>query len=202
MLAQCYDPSLEAQRQKAEAKVVELEAEYTSQFVTDRAKAQIVRERLESERASLTLVRTRASDLVVRANTDGVFVVPQAADLVGRYYRKGELLGYVIGEVRPIARVIIPQDTVDRVRLSTDRVRVRLVDQPQSVLKGTVLREVPGGTEYLPSAALSVEGGGEIATDPRDTKGPKALQRMFQFDIELKGMARTDHFGQRVFVRF
>jgi putative peptide zinc metalloprotease protein len=54
----------------------------------------------------------------------------------------------------------------------------------------------------LPSAALAVEGGGEIGTDPRGTKGPKALQRVFQFDIELDGIGRVDHFGERVLVRF
>jgi putative peptide zinc metalloprotease protein len=64
------------------------------------------------------------------------------------------------------------------------------------------LREVPGGGEYLPSPALSIEGGGDLAVDPRDSKGPRTLQRTFQFDIELAGIDRVDHFGQHVFVRF
>ena len=120
----------------------------------------------------------------------------------GGYSRKGNLLGYVIGTEQPVARVVISQEAADKVRLATDRVWVRLVDQPESVLAGKVLREVPSGGEYLPSPALAAEGGGEIATDPRDTKGPKALQRMFQLDVELGGMSHVDHFGQRVFVRF
>ena len=64
------------------------------------------------------------------------------------------------------------------------------------------MREVPAGVEYLPSAALAVEGGGEIAVDPRDTKGPKTLERMFQIDVALDDMIHATHFGQRVFVRF
>jgi putative peptide zinc metalloprotease protein len=76
------------------------------------------------------------------------------------------------------------------------------VDQPQLVLEGRLLREVPAGEEYLPSAALAVEGGGEMATDPRDAKGSRTLQRTFQFDIELAGIERVEHFGQRVLVRF
>ena len=64
------------------------------------------------------------------------------------------------------------------------------------------MREVPAGDETLPSPALAAQGGGEIATDPRETKNPKALERVFQFDVELDGAARVDHFGQRVFVRF
>jgi putative peptide zinc metalloprotease protein len=201
-LVRCYDPAVQAQQRRSEAKVAELEAEYTAQFATDRSKAQIARDKLDSERTSLALIRERAAELVVRANSDGVFIAPQMADMPGRHYRKGQLLGYVIGKVQPVVRVVVPQDAIERVRLATDRVRVRLVDQPEAVLEGKVLRAVPAGGEYLPSLALAAEGGGEIATDPRDTKGPKALQRMFEFDVELDGSEHIDHFGQRAFLRF
>jgi putative peptide zinc metalloprotease protein len=201
-VAELNDSALHAQRRRSEAKVTELEAEYTAQFVVDRSKAQIARDKLHGEQANLALLGERVAELVVRARTDGLFTAPQMADMPGRYYRKGELLGYVIGKVQPLVRVVIPQDAVDRVRLSTDRVRVRLVDQPESVLEGRVLRAVPAAEELLPSPALAAEGGGEIATDPRNAKGPKALQRLFQFDIELDGMESNDYFGQRAFLRF
>jgi putative peptide zinc metalloprotease protein len=54
----------------------------------------------------------------------------------------------------------------------------------------------------LPSKALAVEGGGDIATDPRDPHGPKAMQRMFQFDVKLDKDPHFTQFGQRVYVRF
>jgi putative peptide zinc metalloprotease protein len=201
-LVQCYNPAANAQLRESEAKVAELQGEYVAMFATDRAKAQIARDKLDNERARLALARERAAELVGRANTDGIFIAPQMADMPGRYYRKGDLLGYVIGTAQPLVRVVIPQDAADKVRLATDRVWVRLVDQPESILEGKVLREVPAGGEYLPSPALAAEGGGEIATDPRDTKGPRSLQRMFQLDVALDGMSRVDHFGQRAFVRF
>ncbi|WP_456654696.1 hypothetical protein [Bradyrhizobium sp. JR3.5] len=187
---------------RSEAKVAELEAEYAAQFVTDRGKAQVVHERLTVERANLALVRERAAELVTRARSDGVFIVPQMVDMPGRFYRRGELLGYVVGKTAPLARVVVPQEAVDRVRLTTDHIEVRPVDRPRLNLEGHVLRAVPAAGEYLPSAALGVEGGGDIAVDPRDTKGPKTLQRTFQFDIALDGLEAVDHFGQHVFVRF
>ena len=139
---------------------------------------------------------------VVHARSEGVFVAPQAIDMPGRYYRKGELLGYVIGKEQPLARVVVPQDAVDMVRLATDRVRVRLVDRPEVIAEGRVVRQVPAGEAYLPSRALATEGGGEIATDPRETKAPKALERMFQFDVALAGIPRLETFGARAYVRF
>jgi len=201
-LVQSHEPGLIAQLRRSEAKVVELQSEYSAQFVADRTKAQIIHDQLISEQANLALVRERVAELVVRAKTNGVFVAQQMDDMVGRYYRKGDLLGYVIGKAQPLARVVVSQEAIDKVRLATDRVRVRRVDQPQRAWEGKVLREVPAGGEYLPSSALAVEGGGEIAIDPRDTKGPKTLERIFQIDVELDDKSHVNHFGQRVFVRF
>jgi len=201
-LVQCNEPGLISQKRRSEAKVAELQAEYSAQFVADRAKAQLVHDKIVHEQANLNLLNERVAELVVRAKGNGRFVAQQPGDMPGRYYRKGDPLGYVIGEVPPLARVVISQESVDKVRLATDRVRVRRVDQAQPAWEGKVMREVPAGVEYLPSAALAVEGGGEIAVDPRDTKGPKTLERMFQIDVALDDMIHATHFGQRVFVRF
>jgi putative peptide zinc metalloprotease protein len=201
-LLRSHDPALEAQLRYGKAKVAELVASYSAMFVSDRSEAQIAQNKLESERASLARMRERADELIVQAKTDGIFIAPQTFDMPGRYYRKGEILGYVIGKIEPVARVVVAQEEVDRVRLATERVRVRVVDQPHSTLEGKVLREIPAGDQYLPSPALAVGGGGGIATDVRDANGAKALERMFQFDIELVGLTRVEHVGQRVLVRF
>ena len=198
-----FDPALQAQVRLSEARVGELQAQYASEFVADRAKAQIVREKLESARAELARAEQRLGDSVVRAHAEGVFVAPQPGDMPGRYYRKGEMLGYVLGkEETPLVRVVVPQDSIDAVRAGTDRVRVRLAGTPERVAEGRIVRQVPAGEAYLPSRALAAEGGGRIATDPRDSKGPKALERMFQFDVALPGAPRPAVFGERAYVRF
>ena len=202
VLIECVDPGLEAQRRRSMSKVAELEAEYAANFPTDRSKAQIAFDKLQSERANLSMIRSHLTELTVRAAQDGVFVVPQTADMQGRFYRKGEQMAYVVSDAQPIVRVVVPQDSVDYVRSATDSVRIRLVDRPGSEYAAKLLREVPAGVDLLPSSALAIEGGGEIATDPRETKGPKALERMFQFDLGFVDGPRIDYFGQRVFVRF
>lgn len=201
-LIQSVDPMLKAQLRASEAYVAELEATYAAAAVSNRVQAEVARQKLEQERAHLELLRSQSGDLTARANTDGIFVVPQQGDLPGRYYRKGDLLGYVLGEAHPIVRVVVPQDAIDRVRLDVKNVHVRMVDQLDLTFEGRIVREVPEGEEYLPSLALAAEGGGEVATDPRDAKAPKALQRMFQLDVELAGDVQFHQFGQRVFVRF
>jgi putative peptide zinc metalloprotease protein len=201
-LLRCVNPELTAKLRADEAQVAEWEASYATLVVTDRPKADMTRQKLLAQKAELAETRQRVLDLTVRAQADGIFIVPQMLDLEGRFFHQGDLLAYVIGSFQPLARVVVPQDAIDRVRVATDRVRVRLVDLPDQTVTGRIVRAVPGGEEYLPSKALSLEGGGEIATDPRETKGAKSLQRMFQFDVQLDTGKPVDTFGQRVYVRF
>jgi putative peptide zinc metalloprotease protein len=201
-LVRSVDPQLTARLHIGEARVAQWRATYANDLVQDRVKAEEARQKLLQEQAQLAAIQERAAELTVRAQTDGTFIVPQMGDLPGRYHHKGDLIAYVIGSAQPVARVIVPQDAIDRVRVDSDRVRVRMVDQPSLVVTGRIVRAVPGGDDILPSKALALEGGGEIATDPRETKGAKAMQRMFQFDVALDLPGPLNHFGQRVYVRF
>jgi len=202
MLAQAYDPALDASIREAEARVVELEATYAAYFVTERARAQLVAEELATEREALAHFQKRGADLVVRAGADGIFLAPRWQDMPGRYYAKGELLGYVTDKAPPLARVVISQDEIDQVRLSTNRVQVRMSGHPGETLDGRIVRVVPAGEADLPSRALTTAGGGQISTDPSDPRGEKALARMFQLDVAIDGDAQVAYYGQRVRVRF
>jgi putative peptide zinc metalloprotease protein len=101
--------------------------------------------------------------------------------------------------------VVVAQDDADAVRSATTAVQVRLVHQPGQVLQGRLQREVPAGAEYLPSVALATQGGGQLATDPRDTKGARTLERTFQFDVAVEVPAAGAvevFFGEHVHARF
>jgi putative peptide zinc metalloprotease protein len=201
-LVRSFAPALQGNLQLAQARVEELEAEYGADLVADKAKADITRKKLQTEKAALALAREQAADLIVNARRSGVFVSPQAADMPGRYFRKGELLGYVLGTSQRYLRVVVPQDDIDAMRVESDRVLARLIDLPDVLAEGRIVRQVPAGETSLPSRALAMEGGGQIATDPRESKAPKALQRMFQFDIAIEGIPNLGTFGERAYVRF
>lgn len=209
LLVELRDPALAAALRVSEAKVAELETAYWNEVPRDRAHAAIARDQLEAERKALTLIREQAALLSVRAGAGGVFMLPRPADMVGRYYGRGELLGYVIDKPQLVARVVVAQEDVDAVRSSTRKVEVRLAHHSTQVLPGRLQREVPAGAEYLPSAALSVEGGGQLATDPRDNKGARTLERTFQFDVAVPLAAPQAgtgagavYFGEHIHARF
>jgi putative peptide zinc metalloprotease protein len=204
LLIQARNPALESALRVAEAKVAELEAHYRTQMVADRAQAAIARDQLEAERMVLASLQQRCATLAVRAQVAGTFIVSKQQDMLGRFYRQGEVLGYVIDQPQLVARIVVAQEAVDAVRTSTTAVLVRLVHQPDLVLAGRLQREVPAGAEYLPSLALASEGGGQLATDPRDTKGARTLERTFQFDVAVELPSPTGaaiFFGEHVHAR-
>ncbi|HEX5371257.1 MAG TPA: hypothetical protein VFW84_00840 [Aquabacterium sp.] len=204
-LMRMRQPELEAAWRVAQAKVAELEALYGAQYVSDRVQAGITRAQWLAEQQTLDTLSRRMQALEVRAASAGIFVLPRAADMPGRFVGRGTVMAYVIDRPTPLARVVVPQESVDLVRQSTAQVEVRHAHRPEVSLVGHIVREVPAGDEYLPSKALAAEGGGTLAVDPRDPKGVKTLERTFQFDVALAGGSGPGtnlFFGERVHVRF
>lgn len=205
LLVQVRDPALESLLRVSEAKVAKLEAIFSAQFVVDRTQAAIARDQLDAEKMARAALRERVDLLSVRAQSSGTFTVPKPQDMAGRFFRQGELLGYVIDKPQLIARIVVEQASVDAIRAATTQVLVRLAHQPDLILRGRLEREVPAGDEYLPSRVLAAEGGGQLITDPRDAKGARTLARTFQFDVAVEvpsAGASPIFFGERVHARF
>jgi len=79
---------------------------------------------------------------------------------------------------------------------------VILVDSPDVVLAGHVHRELTGGTTRLPTRALTQAGGGPWATDPTDSDGLKALERVFEVEIAIGERPGDARIGTRALVKF
>ena len=185
-----------------EAQLEDVRVAYTAAKVSDRVQAAITGERIKHTEERLANARESVENLIVRSPTAGVFLLPAAADLVGRYFRKGELIGYVVDFDSPRVRVVVTQDDIELVRSRTLRVDVRLAEHIATVIPAVVTREVPAALDRLPSIALGSLGGGEIAIDPGGGGPDMALNKVFQFDLELDPGASAMQIGGRVYVRF
>lgn len=196
------DPSLSAEVAAASARVAEANARYWATQFSDPAKGEIALQQLEHEKHVLARTAERHDRLVAYADIDGILAVPQSQDMEGQYFKKGQLVGYILDRQQFVARVAVTQDDIDLVRTRLQGAQLRLADQIPHTYTATVLRQVPSGVDELPTAALSPAGGGRIAVDPRDTNGLKTLQRVFFFDLSLPPQAAVTAFGGRVYVRF
>jgi len=196
------DPTLAADLEVARARRDEAAARYKAEQFGNWVKADVLAQQLAQAQRVLDRTAERAARLVVRSDADGVLAASNPQDMPGQFYKKGELLGYVLDRRQFIARVVVTQDNIDLVRTRLRRIELRLSDSMTLTYPAEMLRETPGGTDELPSAALGPQGGGPIAVDPRDRRGLKTLERVFVFDLELPPQASPKAFGERVYVRF
>ena len=201
-LVEMDDPLMRQQVRLLEARRRELDARLIEAQIRERSSAQVVREEIAVVDADLARARERLAALVVRSQVGGRFIVPQAADLPGRFVRRGELIGYVVGADQADVRVVVPQNDIGLVRNRTEGVDVRLAEWQAKALPSRIIRQVPAATETLPSRALGTGGGGPIPLDPSDGRGLTALDPVFVLDLALPATPAADYLGRRVEVRF
>jgi putative peptide zinc metalloprotease protein len=202
LLVECSDPLLPARIKILDAQLRELQVQYNMNERTDRVQAQVALDEIEQVKQQLDHARARLDELKIYSRAQGIFFVPTAQDLPGRFFKRGQEVGYVLSKSAMAARTVVHQSDVDLVRNRTRGVKLRLPERITETLPSALVREIPAGTDQLPARVLSQLGGGEVAIDPRDQKGVKAFQRVFMFDIELPPQVYHFNVGGRVYVRF
>lgn len=196
------DPQLATELAVAQARVNESRARFTVEQFADPVQSEVLRQQLEYAESALAQVNERYGRLVVYSETDGVLTVSKSQDMAGQYFKKGEILGYMMDREQLIARVAIAQENIDLVRTRFKSVELRFADDIPDAYPVSVLREMPGALNELPTAALSQNGGGQFPVDPGDSQGLKTLERVFFVDLSLPAEAIPRAFGGRVYVRF
>ena len=162
----------------------------------------MARQEVLRDEEALLRARQRADQLVLQAQVPGLLTAGQPQDAPGRYYKRGELVAYVLDRQQLMARVVVPQDDIALVRDRLRDVRLRLADDMGRTWPSEVRRVHTGGIQELPSPALGIQGGGTFATDPQDSQGVKTLSRVFWVDLQLPPELVVRDFGERVYVRF
>lgn len=202
LLVVCGDPAIETDVKVLEGQLQEINARIREQLVDDLVKAKMLEEEQRYIEERLARARERQSELVIRSRAAGTFVLPKAADLPGRFVKRGELLAHVVDLKTIIVRTIVDQSDIDLIRHQIQDVEVRLAERLADPMPATITRLVPAASEELPSPALGSEGGGQVPLDPHDAKGQKAIKKLFQMDLELPVQHGILNVGGRVYVRF
>lgn len=194
--------ALRAEHGLQAGRLAEAEARLAAVWGTQPAEAERLAEDVARERAALARLQQELQQLDLRAQVAGRLWMAHPGDLPGRFVRKGEMLGHVLGPHGAVVQVVVRQDQVDRVLADTRRVEVRLPQAFGEPLAGTLVRATPKASTQLPGAALGQAGGGAIATDPADEHGTRALERWFQFDVALPQRSDEALLGSRAYVSF
>ncbi|MEH6608561.1 MAG: hypothetical protein V7696_04260 [Halioglobus sp.] len=202
-LVQLRDPFLESRVTLLEARQRELKSQQTYARATDRVQLALIREELATVTADLVRAQERSDELLIRAERDGKLILPGEQDAVGRFVRQGQLLAYVVEpEDFRTVRVVVAHDEVGLIHNGTRSVAVLSPDWDYRSYDSVIVREVPGGTNKLPSAALGVQGGGRVIVDPSAGNDITSIERIFEIDVGLPPEADSYFLGQRMHVRF
>jgi len=202
MVVQSHDPALHSGIAGQRAKLEEAHARYDAAWGVQPAQAGQLEEDMRREQAALDRLLDEAAQLSLRASASGTLLIEQPQDMPGRFVKKGEVVGYVVGQYTPLVRVVVGQSQVDLVRAATHDVEIRLPQDITTIQSARLVREVPKAGKELPSPALGQSGGGLIAMDPRDEKGTTSLESLFEFELQLARDVPANFIGSRVYVRF
>ncbi len=195
------DPVIDAKLASLAWKVRELELKLAANTVNDKVLAQTTRIEFDDALEQYRRERARKVRMRVVSEANGRFVPAMAPqDAPGRFFKEGDIIGYVLPDAADTVRVVVPQSTIDLVNTELVATDLAPAWRRGPPIRAHILRAVPAGQFELPSAAFSQSAGGHIVTDPRDAKNLTALARVFQFDVELG--PEPAPFGARVQVKF
>jgi putative peptide zinc metalloprotease protein len=202
LLVRMEDPILAANNDVLESQLGELQLRLEAVKLNDIVQGNLLREQIRHTGGQLDANRRQLADLKVAADTAGQFLIADEQNLPGRFVRRGDVIGYLLGEDEPIIRVVVPQADADLVRRRTGRVTVRLAEHADRDLPATILREVPAALDEIPHLALATVGGGPIVLDPARPDRPRPLDPPYQFDLRVAGADLPARLGARAHVRF
>jgi putative peptide zinc metalloprotease protein len=151
------------------------------------------------------VLQDRLDSLTVRAPIEGELVAPHLRDLAGKYIPRAQELAMVQRRDKLAARVVLKQDDVEPVVAQKDpeaRTEVRMAGDIGTFLKAESVKRLPHTSEYLPSPAPGVQGGGDIPTDPHDPSGAKPTQPQFEVVVTVDNPELRYAPGQQAYVRF
>jgi len=165
-LIRLENPDLVTELAALAAELREFESRYRLGVTRDRTEARILTDEIDRLRAELADKRRQQEQLVLRSHSDGIFLLPEAENLLNLFVRRGMPLGYVVDFSKVTAQVVVPQSQVDRIRNQSRSVSVRLAESVDRQFPAFVRREIPAASNQLPSLALSLEGGAACPGSP------------------------------------
>lgn len=196
------DPEIDMEIQALKAHVRELRALRDALGLEKRSEREIRTQRLRQAVTDLAELRQRHAGLVLRSPADGIVRLSGYPDPIGRWIEQGGLLAYIADQEDVRIRVAAGQEDAVRIQQGIEQITVRLAGPGQPVMHAELLREIPAGSDLLPSAALGSRGGGSIPVDARDERGMRTLHNVYAFDIRLPYMQVLRYVGRRAHVRF
>lgn len=181
--------ALRSKAQLLQSQLHELEARESQVFNHDQIQSQILKEEILQVQASLNDANKDLAKLEINSAASGFFSIERAQDMIGRFYRKGDPLAYIVNFADLKISAVIPQDTLHELFIGNaegeQKIEVKLNSAPDKTYIGSLQRDIPQASFQLPVAELGSSAGGKIMVDNRDESGLTTLEAFYQLEIAI-----------------
>jgi putative peptide zinc metalloprotease protein len=202
------NPQLRAEHEERAALLKRLRLEHFEAVATDQVKANVATAQIQAVQEEITEIEQRLDKLVLRSPRQGILVGGLMQQWVGQYLKSGKVVAQIVDLQTVRVTALVDQahaalmfDAGNRIRT----VELRSDCRPDQVIVSQLLQAFPSGRTELPHPALGYAAGGQIATNPDDPKGSKAMRPQFELWLELPQVSGPQSHvlypGQRVSVR-
>ncbi|MGP6087160.1 PqqD family peptide modification chaperone [Antarctobacter jejuensis] len=195
------DPLASARLEAAEADARKYRLRYEQALSESAYDVRLWRAQAAKAEQEADQMRDRLASMTLLAPREGLFVLPDAADLEGKFLMRGDVVGYIVDPQDLVVRVAVHQDQADLIRSRSLSFSLRTADDLGTVRNAHVVREVPTLGHRIVSHALTLEGGGLFAPDPERGPEPHTLEPILQFDVATDIPLENAEIGMRVYVR-
>ncbi|CAM2785116.1 efflux RND transporter periplasmic adaptor subunit [Vibrio rarus] len=199
-LIELHSPVLQARELVLKAQFEEAKLRFEAS-INNRTESEILLQELNYLKQEYQHVTRQLQHLQVMSPSAGRFVFANRQLQQGRYYNRGEVIGFVVDFASLPLAAMISEDDIDRVRQQTRAVSLTLASQPDQHYASGIIRQIPSSTHTLPSSVLATEGGGLIALDPNSTSEMQSYNSYFRVELDSSN-APIKRFDERVHVLF
>ncbi len=201
VIVQLEEPSLTKRNEILLYELKEAKAKWTNKRTESTVETLKEREKVNLAQSKYAHGLEKQVKLDVKAQSSGNLILLNQQDLIGSYKKNGDVIGYIIGESKPVIKVSIHQNDMGLIRSGVKDIEVRSIHKVSKVMHTTLLREHPNASHSLPSNVLGTEGGGNIDINSEDKNGTQALELFFTLDLALP-QHEQPFLGSRMYVRF
>ncbi|MCR6652760.1 MAG: biotin/lipoyl-binding protein [Cellvibrionaceae bacterium] len=188
--------ALPAQLEAVLAQIAEAEI-FLSRYLTDQPdQAGFYRDQLQRLRQEEGDLRESLANLTVTSAAAGRVEIAAPDNQIGRYFAKGDVLGYVLASDAHRLIALVPEHMGSGVLRDVQEAKVRLAGDPAREYTATDLQPVPQAVAQLPDAYFGSRNGGSISVDISDSSGTRALEPYFQVEMRLQAQGEMPLAGR------
>jgi len=186
-LMRLENPELDMELEETRLRLAEMQVRRLLAQQQDTAMMAPIDAAIEALQAQLNRLLQDEQRLLVRAGHAGVWVAPNAAELPGRWLKRGTPTGWLLVPESIVFTATVSQSDADSLFQQTlPASAVRLNGQGAVNINVETLEVIPGEQHQLPSSALGQGAGGTVPVASDDASGRRAREPFFEVRAHLE----------------